>query len=164
MTPYIFDLAPGLAGRVHILPESSAPSLLPPAALQCLDHSPLIHLIGYNPSQAEHPSQALRNDGYRVPGVAESAAFRTASVGVVAERPAAAGMDSVNPEHSTVDERLAERKPGQVRCPPVVCSSVCDDLPVWLERMHQAECSFMQPSTSCSTVRRTKHEHGIPEH
>ncbi|MBU1691969.1 MAG: PAS domain S-box protein [Gammaproteobacteria bacterium] len=117
--------------------ESSAPSLKPPPAPQRLNRSPLIHLVEDDPAQAEHLSQVLRDDGYRVRVFSNSTEFRAVCIAsntnTDTERPAAVVMDMILPEGDTAGAALLmELKAGKERCPPVVFASVRDDLPARL--------------------------------
>jgi len=113
--------------------EANAPSLKPPAAPARLDRSPLIHLVEDDPAQADHLSQALREDGYRVSVFAEPAAFRAAHAAAGAERPAAVVMDMILPGGKTAGADLvAELGLGRNTGIPVVIASVRDDLPARL--------------------------------
>ncbi len=113
--------------------ESRAPSLKPPPAQPRLNLSPLIHLVEGDPTQAEHLSQALRDDGYRIRVFTDSSEFCAACTAADTERPDAVVMDMIFPEGDTAGaELLAELKANKKRCPPVVFASVRDDLPARL--------------------------------
>jgi len=76
--------------------ESNAPSLKAPAApLRGVDRSPLIHLVEDDPAQAEHLSQALQEDNYRVQIFSSTKKFRDAFTSAGAECPAAVIMDMI---------------------------------------------------------------------
>lgn len=113
--------------------KSSAPSLKLPTGPLDINRSPLVYLIEDDPAQAEHLSQALRDDGYRVRMFTGSAEFRAACMRPNTELPDAMVMDMVLPGGDAAGaELLAELLASQVRCPPVVFFTIRDDLPARL--------------------------------
>jgi PAS domain S-box-containing protein len=123
---------------------SDAPSLKPPAEVTRIDRSPLIHLVEDDPAQAEHLSQALRNDGYQVRVFTTPFDFRAACAVADAERPAAVLVDMVFPENDAAGaELMAEFIAGQARCPPVVFVSVRDDMTARLAAFRAGACRYM---------------------
>ena len=138
----------------HIRLESNAPSLKPPPAQPRLNRSPLIHLVENDPTQAQHLSQALQDNGYRVRLFTDSSEFRTACItsNTDTEFPDAVVMDMILPEGDTAGaELLMELKAGKERCPPVVFASVRDDLPARLAAFRAGASRYLvkpvEPST-----------------
>jgi PAS domain S-box-containing protein len=124
----MMDLA-DLDQQAHIRLHFSVPCLKPPATPLRPDYSPLIHLVEDDLAQAEHMSQILRDDGYRVEMFTEMAAFRSACAAAHVERPAAVVMDMIFPEGDAagavlIDELGLGKRTGI----PVVMVSVRDDL------------------------------------
>ncbi|MDP1928866.1 MAG: response regulator [Thiobacillus sp.] len=125
--------------------ESGAPSLKQPTAFPRLDRSPLIYLVEDDSAQAEHMSQALRDDGYRVRVFRTPTEFRACSVVAAAdaERPAALVMDMAFPEGDTAGADLLAELKVSGPCPPVVFVSVHDDMPARLAALRAGACRYM---------------------
>ncbi|MDP2441399.1 PAS domain-containing protein [Rhodoferax sp.] len=124
--------------------RSDAPNLTPPAEVPRFTRSPLIHLVEDDPTQAEHLSRILRDDGYRVQVFTTPSDFRAAYAVTDAERPAAVVVDMVFPEGDAAGaELMAEFIAGQARCPPVVFVSVRDDLAARLAAYRAGACRYM---------------------
>lgn len=123
--------------------ESDAPSLKPPPPPPRIDRSPLIHLVEDDATQAEHLSQALREDGYRVRIFTAPAEFRAACA-TDAERPAAVVMDMIFPEGDAAGAALiAELGLGKHAGIPVAVASVRDDLAGRLAAFRAGACRYL---------------------
>ena len=138
----------GALGRLdhitHIRIQSNAPNLPVPTALPPIDHATLIHLVEDDPVQAEHLSQALRDDGYRVEVFNELEAFRAACIAPDLERPAAVVMDMVFPEGDVAGaDLLVELKAQSAQCPPVVFASMRDDMPARLAALRAGASRYL---------------------
>lgn len=128
----------------RLLVKSGAPSLKPPSSTPRLDRSPLIHLVEDDPDQAEHLSQALQNEGYRVRVFTEPAEFRTAYVATGDDHPAAVVMDMMFPESDTEGAILiAELGLGSDSGVPVVVVSVRDDMEARLAALRAGACRYL---------------------
>jgi len=113
--------------------ESNSPSLKQPSSSSRLNHDPLIHLVEDDLDQAAHLSQALQDDGYRVLVFTTTDEFRAVFASKDAERPDAVIMDMIFAEGNDAGaELIAELQAKHGRCPPVIFSSVRDDLPARL--------------------------------
>ncbi|MBU1224226.1 MAG: PAS domain-containing protein [Gammaproteobacteria bacterium] len=125
--------------------ESGAPSV----ALPRHDRSPLVYLVESDPVQAEHLSQALQDDGYRVRVFATTSEFRIvcdtcAATDAGVERPAAVVMNLVSPEGPVAGaELLTELKATHIRCPPVVFVSERDDMQARLAAFRAGACRYL---------------------
>ena len=125
--------------------ESNAPSLKAPAApLRGVDRSPLIHLVEDDPAQAEHLSQALQEDNYRVQIFSSTKKFRDAFTSAGAECPAVVIMDMIfSDSDSTGAQVVAELRATYSHCPPVIFASVRDDLHARLAAFRAGACRYM---------------------
>ena len=108
--------------------DAGVPSLTPPQTGSRLDDRvPRVYLVEDDSDQAEHLFRALSEDGYQVQVFSGPDEFRAACAG--AQHPDAIVLDVTFPEGDSAGiELLAELKAGQEHCPPVVITSVRDDL------------------------------------
>ncbi|WP_028484743.1 PAS domain-containing protein [Thioalkalivibrio sp. ALE17] len=104
--------------------HSEAPTLTSPQATPRLDRPPLIDIVEDDTEQAEHLARILRDAEYRVRIFSAPDEFRGAD-----DAPDAVVLDMVFPEGDTAGaELLAELKAGSKGSPPVVVTSVRDDI------------------------------------
>jgi len=105
----------------------TAPRLNPPKAPSRLGRATQVHLVDGDAEQAAFMAQALVDDGYQVRVFTRLADFRAALAGD--ETPDAIVMEMVFPEGDQAGAALvAELQAGPAHCPPVVFTTVRDDL------------------------------------
>jgi PAS domain S-box-containing protein len=115
----------------HSRLRAGTPGLTPPPATPRLDRSPRVDLVEDDREQAERLAQSLVQAGYQVRVFTALADFRAAwgAAGAAGETPDAVVLDVVFPEGEDAGiELLAELKASRASCPPVVFTSVRDDL------------------------------------
>ncbi len=106
---------------------AAAPRLSPPKGLPRVDRSPLVYLVDGDAEQAECMAQALGESGYQARVFTSLDAFR-AGLGE-GEFPDAIVLEMIFPEGDHAGAALvAELQAGRTHCPPVVFTTVRDDI------------------------------------